>query len=222
MSKKSNGFIGVGAISAIAASLCCITPVFALISGVSGAASAFSWMEPARPILIGITILVLGFAWYQKLKPRTDDEIQCDCEDKKKQGFWQTKLFLGVVTGFSVLMLAFPSYAHVFYSSNEKKDVAAVNSLAIQTLNIGVHGMTCDTCASHIENSVNRLPGILKVHASDQNASVEVQFDPRKTNPALIEKTISESGYAVSKNVAYGQNAVLRKAGHICGPNGCE
>ena len=61
--------IGTGLLTAIAASLCCITPVLALIAGTSGLASTFSWLEPFRPYFIGLTILVLVFAWFQKLKP---------------------------------------------------------------------------------------------------------------------------------------------------------
>lgn len=68
--KKNNKIIGAGLLTAIASSLCCITPVLALISGTSGIASTFSWLEPFRPYLIGFTILVLGFAWYQKLKQK--------------------------------------------------------------------------------------------------------------------------------------------------------
>lgn len=56
MNKKNNRLVGAGVLSAVAASLCCITPVLALISGASGVASTFSWMEPARPYLIGITV----------------------------------------------------------------------------------------------------------------------------------------------------------------------
>ncbi|MGC8802221.1 MAG: hypothetical protein ACP5PS_00380, partial [Bacteroidales bacterium] len=68
-------------------------PVLALISGAGGIASLFSWLEPARPYLIVTTLLVLGFAWYQKLKPRTDEEIQCACEEDEKPPFMQTKVF---------------------------------------------------------------------------------------------------------------------------------
>jgi mercuric ion transport protein len=68
--KTSGKLIGTGLLSAIAASLCCITPVIALIAGTSGIAASFSWIEPARPFLIGLTGVVLGFAWYQKLKPK--------------------------------------------------------------------------------------------------------------------------------------------------------
>merc|ERR1711916_381589 len=67
----------------------------ALISGASGVASTFSWMEPARPYLIGITVLVLGFAWYQKLKPRTAEEIQCDCEEDEKKTLYADQNILG-------------------------------------------------------------------------------------------------------------------------------
>jgi len=75
--------IGTGLLTAIAASLCCITPVLALIAGTSGLASTFSWLEPFRPYFIGLTILVLAFAWYQKLKPQK--KIDCNCEAKLRK-----------------------------------------------------------------------------------------------------------------------------------------
>ena len=61
--KLGNKLIGVGVLTAISASLCCITPVLALLAGTSGLASTFSWLDPFRPYLIGLTILVLGIAW---------------------------------------------------------------------------------------------------------------------------------------------------------------
>ena len=67
--KSGNKLIGVGILTAMAASLCCITPVLALIAGASGLGSTFSWLEPYRTYFIGLTILVLVFAWFQKLKP---------------------------------------------------------------------------------------------------------------------------------------------------------
>ncbi|MEP4134218.1 MAG: mercuric transport protein MerTP, partial [Cyclobacteriaceae bacterium] len=109
--------VGAGLLVAITASLCCITPVFATVAGIGGIASSFSWMEPFRPYLIGLTILVLGFAWYQKLPPRTQEEIDCACNEGERPSFWQSKKFLGIVTVFAVLMLSFPSYAHIFYSN---------------------------------------------------------------------------------------------------------
>ncbi len=218
MSKKNTVLAGAGMLSAIAASLCCITPVLALISGTSGIASAFGWMEPTRPYLIAITLLVLGFAWYQKLKPGNANEHQCACEETERQSFWHTKTFLGITTAFAILMLAFPYYAHVFYPSNQKKEIVVVNSSNIQTLNYGIGGMTCDACASHVESNVNKLPGIIKVNASYKNATVNVEYDQSKTNQAQIENVINETGYKISGKI---DSAAHGKAGHICGPNGC-
>ena len=44
--KSENKLIGTSLLTAIAASLCCMTPVLALIAGTSGIASTFSWVEP--------------------------------------------------------------------------------------------------------------------------------------------------------------------------------
>ena len=117
--KSENKLIGAGILTAITASLCCITPVLALIAGTSGIASTFSWIKPFIPYLIGLTVLVLVFAWCQKLKPLK--EIDCECEKDEKPKFMQSKKFLGIVTVFSVVMLAFPYYSGIFYSNIEKQ-----------------------------------------------------------------------------------------------------
>ncbi|RYE48387.1 MAG: heavy metal transporter, partial [Sphingobacteriales bacterium] len=48
ISIKSPGtYTSAGLLSAFAASLCCITPVIALLAGSSSIAANFSWIEPA-------------------------------------------------------------------------------------------------------------------------------------------------------------------------------
>lgn len=204
--KNSGKLLGMGIFTAVIASLCCIVPVLALLAGASGVASTFSWMEPFRPYLIGFTVLVLGFAWYQKLKPGTAEEIQCDCEparsaggEDEKKPFMQTKTFLGIVTVFAALMFSFPNYAHIFYPSNDRPEVLVVNSSDIQTVSFDIKGMTCNGCASHVENDVHKLPGIVAVEASYENASAKVEFDRSKVSLAEIEEAINATGYKVVK-----------------------
>lgn len=194
---KSGKLMGAGVLSAIAASLCCITPVLALISGVSGAASTFSWMEPFRPYLIGIAVLVLGFAWYQKLRPRTTAEIQCACEEDKKPSFWQSKLFLGIVTVFAVIMLAFPYYGRIFYPKTEKQ-VIIDSSDKIREIKFSVSGMTCSSCEEHVKHAVNQLPGIISIAANHSDGTASVKFDETKTNKEDIIKAINATGYKVT------------------------
>ena len=193
--KTDKKLIGAGLLTAIAASLCCITPVLALIAGTSGLASTFSWLEPFRPYFIGLTILVLGFSWYQKLKPKK--QIDCHCESEEKPKFIQSKMFLGILTAFAIVMLAFPYYAHIFYPKTEKQ-VIVVDKSNVQTVEFTISGMTCASCEEHVNHEVNKLSGIIKSTASFENENAIVEFDNSKTNIAEIEKAINGTGYSVT------------------------
>jgi hypothetical protein len=80
--KSENKLAGLGMLTVISASLCCITPVLALLAGTSGLPTSFSQLDPLRPYLISLAILVLGFAWYQKIKPQKQVDRNCDTKDK--------------------------------------------------------------------------------------------------------------------------------------------
>ena len=201
--KTSKGLIGTGIVAAVATSLCCITPVLALVAGSSGLASGFSWLEPFRPYLIGITVVVLGFAWYQKLKPRTAAEIQCACEEddsadgkKATSSFWQSKKFLGIVTVFAVLMMAFPYYSAVFYPDN-KKEVVYVNTSDIVTVNMDIEGMTCSSCNNHVIHAAYEVDGVIGAEADYKSGKAIVQFDQSKTTAEEVLKAIDMTGYKV-------------------------
>jgi len=194
--KSNKALLSTGVFTAIAASLCCITPVLVFIAGSSGIASSFSWMEPLRPYLIGFTILVLGFAWYQKLKPRKAEEIECDCEEDEKPSFWQSRKFLGIITVFAVVMIAFPYYSSIFYPDN-KKEVVIVNALDIQTLQLDVEGMTCEACDNHVAHAAQELDGVIEATADHKTGTAEVKFDKTKTSKEAIINAIDETSYKV-------------------------
>jgi len=193
--KTDNKLIGAGLLTAIAASLCCISPVLALIAGTSGLASTFSWLEPFRLYFIGLTILVLGFAWYQKLKPKK--QIDCNCDTEEKPKFIQTKMFLGIITVFAIVILAFPNYSNIF-SPKTKKQSIVVEKSNIQKVEFTISGMTCVSCEEHVNHKVNTLLGILSSNASYQNGTAVVEFDNSKINITEIEKAINSTGYSVT------------------------
>jgi mercuric ion transport protein len=186
--------VGAGVLTAIAASLCCITPVLALVSGVFGVASLFAWMEPLRPFLVAFTVLVLAFAWYQKLKARKPQEVQCDCKEDGKPPFTQSRAFLALVTVFALTMLAFPHFAHVFYPEKEMQE-AVYDPAQLHAVTFDVSGMTCNGCASHVEHEVSRLSGVAHVEASYGDRSATVRFDTTAVILAQIEAAINATGY---------------------------
>ena len=197
MKNKSNkALIGTGLLTALAASLCCITPVLAFVAGTSGIASSFSWMEPLRPYLIGFTVLVLGFAWYQKLKPVKETDIECDCETDEKPSFWQSRRFLGIVTVFAAVMLTFPYYSEIFYPDNNK-DKIILNSSLIQTVQFEIEGMTCEACNNHVVYAAHEVEGVLDAVADHKTGQANIRFDGSETTSEKIIESINATGYTV-------------------------
>lgn len=190
--------IGIGMLSALAASLCCITPVLAFLSGASGLASAFSWMEPARPWLIALSIVLLGFSWYQKLKPRATAEIQCACKDERKPPFLQSKTFLGIITVLAALMISFPWYGSMIYSNNQINTVI-VPADQIETVSYQITGMTCPTCEEHVRHGVNGVSGVIDISADFRAGKAVVRFDRSRTNDEEIRRAIDATGYKVKR-----------------------
>lgn len=115
-------------VATVAASLCCVTPVLAVLAGSSSLASSFSWMEPYHNYLVGLTVLVLLYAWWDKLKTKKDD-INCACDDKSKAGFFSSKKFLAIVTLFSIIMLSFPIWGYKYFNVK-----AECNSCTTETI----------------------------------------------------------------------------------------
>jgi mercuric ion transport protein len=191
---NTNKLMGAGIFSAIAASLCCITPVLALIAGSGSIASSFTWIEPARPYLIGLTIVVLSFTWFQKLKPKPIDD--CGCEVAEKHTFIHSKTFLFLVTLFATLMIAFPSYAKMVFPKIQKAALAVKKS-NIQTAELNVKGMSCEACEAEINLEVNKLPGIIQTKVSYQKGNALIQFDASQTTINKISDAIDATGYKV-------------------------
>lgn len=192
--KNSKSWVA-GIFAAVAASLCCITPVLAFIGGASGLASSFSWIDPYRPYLIGATILIFTFAWYQKLKPQK--QVDCDCETDNKKSFWQSKLFLGIVTGVAALMIAFPYYAKTFYPKPQQTKVIVVDKTDIQQAVFKIKGMTCESCTEHVNSEISKVNGVIEFNTSYENANSTVKFDNSKTSIDSIAVAIRSTGYKV-------------------------
>jgi mercuric ion transport protein len=191
----NNGkLMSAGVFTAILASLCCITPVLALIAGSGSIASSFSWLAPARPYMIGLTIAVLGFAWYQKLKTKPTDDCGCAADENPK--FFQSKIFLLFVTIFAGLMVSFPAYAKVFFPKNDKTTIIVEKS-NIQTVELSIKGMNCEACEAEVNYEVNKLPGIIQSTVSYKNGNAIIRFDVSKTIIKNITDAVNATGYKV-------------------------
>lgn len=181
-----------GVIAAIAASLCCITPLLAIFGGLSGAATSFNWIAPYRPYLIGITVIVFAFAWYHQLVVVPKNEK--DCCAPESTSFWQSKMFLLIITAFAALLTAFPYYATIFYKTPTTTSIVALQSNS-KFIRLNIKGMSCADCTKHIDGSLISLNGVSSSTTSFEKAETVVRYDPAKTNADSINHKIKEIGY---------------------------
>ena len=138
-------------IATLAASLCCVTPVLAVLAGSSTLATTFSWLEPYHNYLVAFAILALLYAWYDKLKP--SQEIDCACEEKS--GFFSSKIFLAIVTLFSLLTLTFPLWGNDMI----KGDNAAFNTK--------IDAAACKACITNDATKTATMPNAASLKTID-------------------------------------------------------
>lgn len=189
--------LGLGVLTALASSLCCISPILALLAGTSGIAANFSWVEPFRPYLMGSTVLILGFVWYQKLKPKPIVADCCQTQGKTKTPFMQTTSFLGIATLLTIALTAFPYYSK--YMMPTPKTVTTLQSKKAECVEFQVNGMSCESCEHHINSEVQKLTGIQNVKASYANNNTIVEFDPQQVTINQIQQAIDSTGYEILK-----------------------
>ena len=112
--QRGSGFLFAGILSAIGASICCVGPLMLLALGVSGAwIGSLTALEPYRPILIGLTLLFLGFAFHRLYLARPACSPESGCANprtlkRQRLAFW-------IVTVLVLGLIAVPWVAALFY-----------------------------------------------------------------------------------------------------------
>ncbi|GAB2960530.1 hypothetical protein GCM10027048_30360 [Hymenobacter coalescens] len=196
-STPNKSLAGTSLLAALAASLCCITPLLAVVGGLGGVASSFSWLEPLRPYLVALTVCVLCFAWYQQYKPASVEVDGCGCSEPMKKPLLQSRGFLAAVTAVAVILLTFPYYGAHLYPANDSMPAATIVNPVWKTASYRIGGMTCEACARHVEHDVQQVPGVQSVRVSYDQGTAQVRFDPAVTPAVQVEKAINGTGYHV-------------------------
>ena len=104
-----SGWLGAGAVlAAAAASVCCVLPVTVALAGV-GSAAFGSLFEPYRPLMIGLTLLFLGFAFYRAYRSQASECAPGE-SCAVSQNHLRQRLLLWIVAVVAMLLLTFPYY----------------------------------------------------------------------------------------------------------------
>ncbi|MBI1869935.1 MAG: heavy-metal-associated domain-containing protein [Chlamydiae bacterium] len=179
---------GLGFLSALTASVCCLGPLVMILLGLGGLGigsilGRYHWFF----ITAAAGLLALAWAKYFKEKKSCESE-QCEMGRKR--------MTRNILILASAVVLTFAGFN--IYTYARGKPVRNL-SQADTRVSIPVKGMSCFTCEIAIQQAVKKLPGIRNVKASASDGIVLVSYDTEKTSLDEVINAINETGYKAEK-----------------------
>ena len=194
-------------LTGVSASLCCVVPIVFTFLGLGGAAFAAAF-EPLRPLFIGLTVILLGGAFYLAYGPPSRRDCSPDRSCPPESGRNRMKTVLWVVTVFVLGSLTFPYYVDGLTSA-----LTAANSMTSDTPGgtdpvslehpppglsravIPVEGMTCEGCSSAVKLALMRVEGVMAAEVDHERGEATVIHDENRVGVARILQAINRTGF---------------------------
>ena len=112
--RDAKGALVAGGIAAVLASTCCLGPLVLVMLGFSGAwISNLTVLEPYRPVLIGLALVALFFAYRRIFRPAQACRPGDVCALPQVKATY--KMIFWGVSALVVFALAFPYILPLFY-----------------------------------------------------------------------------------------------------------
>ncbi len=183
-------------IAAVAASICCIGPLVAVMLGV-GSLAAASRLQKWRPLFLGVTFVLLGVAWYLTYrKPKAEacaDGTACAARPRAKGG----KVVLWVATALAVALAALPLYAGAVARLLHPEGAGPARSAGanVASLKVKVPSMDCAACAVNIERTLRKVEGVGRTEVVFKTKEAVIEYDPARISPEKVIAVIDETGF---------------------------
>jgi len=69
--------------------------------------------------------------------------------------------------------------------------------VATETMTLNIDGMTCAACVNHVEQALNKVPGVLEANVNLATERATVTYVAEATGPADFARAVREAGYEV-------------------------
>jgi copper chaperone CopZ len=197
---KDKVALGGSVAAAIAASLCCVGPLLAVLLGV-GTFSAAAVFAAIRPYLLGVAGLLLAIGFYRAYFRRQECAPGEACATKPINRAGHAGLWI-----VSVLVLAFalsPYYlgyitARITQAAPTPATLAITDEslqAGLEKITVRVEGMTCTSCEDHIREALKQTPGVRAIEVSYKRGDARIEYDPKQINAEQIRRAIDATGY---------------------------
>ncbi|HEY5552638.1 MAG TPA: mercuric transporter MerT family protein [Opitutaceae bacterium] len=183
---RFNWTIGGAVLAGIAASLCCVGPLLALSIGL-GSFAAAEWFAEWRPVLLGLTFVLLGLAWFLTYRRSKADCADGSCARRPGKA---ARISLWVGTLVALAAAVYPSLPAANHGIN-----AAAIAPSDATLSVMIPSMDCAACAKGIEASIGRAPGVKQAAVDFDTKTAVLVFDPAFTSREQLLALIDASGF---------------------------
>jgi len=68
----------------------------------------------------------------------------------------------------------------------------------VQTVTLGISGMTCGGCVRSVSNVLKALDGVAKAEVSLEKNCAVVDYDPGKVQVEQLKRSVVEAGFEVA------------------------
>ena len=68
----------------------------------------------------------------------------------------------------------------------------------MQTVTLGISGMTCGGCVSSVTRVLKALNGVAKAEVSLEKRSAVVDYDPGKVGIEQLKRSVIEAGFEIA------------------------
>jgi copper chaperone len=69
----------------------------------------------------------------------------------------------------------------------------------METITIGVNGMTCGGCVASVQRALKRVDGVEKVDVSLERRQATVEYAPDRVDAARLRSAIEGAGFEVAR-----------------------
>jgi mercuric ion transport protein len=192
---RRNGLFISSILAAVGASLCCILPLVAIVTG-AGTLAAAAQLESYRPFLLALTgVLFVSGLLFVYRDSRTTCSSEGICAPNGSRNWNLRSLFCIASLVIGIAIFPYLSSPAVL-AMNAGKGKYDGQGLTI-TKTLSVSGMTCPACANGLEASFRNLSGVEAAEVDYNARLATVTYDPAKQTLDTIKKLVIGSGYQV-------------------------
>lgn len=178
--------MGIGAlVAALAASACCIGPILLAALGVTSM-GFLAYLDPWRPVLLGITAVLVVSGLWAAFRPSTRSMDACGCPAPRSRRTGRVLMVLvALVAGAAV------AYPWLSARNGSTTGTAGGRVAATRGAEIAIKGITCPSCAETITRRLVVVPGVAEASVDLDRDVAIVRYDPRTTTPAALVAAVS-------------------------------